>query len=334
MDTPAPSAVLSRSDTLEAISGLLGWSYFFCWSLSFYPQVWINYKRKTVAGLSLDYQLLNILGYSCYSIYCSLLLWDKAVTRQYDRNFDSNLVTPQDAFFAIHGACITLVTIAQCFIYDRGGQVPARWSVVAASSAAVITLLYALLITATGGLSSPTMAGDVGVVSWLGWVYWLSLVKLGVTVSKYVPQAILNYRRKSTTGWSIGNVILDFSGGSLSVAQLLLDGATLGWSGVVGDPIKFCLGFTSMFFDVLFLIQHYVLYTDRTDNETRTSAIAQSVQGAGTTVSLIGESYSGPPSMLLRGDGMADGLLSKSATQNPSYFERGTDASFFNSSTW
>ena len=32
----------------------------------------------------------------------------------------------------------------------------------------------------------------------------------------------MNYRRKSTDGWSIGNVLLDFTGGSLSMLQLFL----------------------------------------------------------------------------------------------------------------
>jgi len=32
----------------------------------------------------------------------------------------------------------------------------------------------------------------------------------------------MNYRRKSTVGWSIGNIILDFTGGTGSILQMLL----------------------------------------------------------------------------------------------------------------
>lgn len=32
----------------------------------------------------------------------------------------------------------------------------------------------------------------------------------------------MNFRRKSTVGWSIGNVLLDFSGGVLSILQMIL----------------------------------------------------------------------------------------------------------------
>lgn len=32
----------------------------------------------------------------------------------------------------------------------------------------------------------------------------------------------MNYKRKSTIGWSIGNVLLDFVGGMLSMLQMIL----------------------------------------------------------------------------------------------------------------
>lgn len=35
-------------------------------------------------------------------------------------------------------------------------------------------------------------------------------------------QAYMNFRRKSTEGWSIGNVLLDFTGGSFSLLQMFL----------------------------------------------------------------------------------------------------------------
>lgn len=41
-------------------------------------------------------------------------------------------------------------------------------------------------------------------------------------VLKYVPQVLLNIRRRSTKGWTIWNVILDLTGGLLSVLQVCL----------------------------------------------------------------------------------------------------------------
>ena len=35
-------------------------------------------------------------------------------------------------------------------------------------------------------------------------------------------QAYMNFKRKSTVGWSIGNVLMDFTGGSFSIIQMFL----------------------------------------------------------------------------------------------------------------
>ena len=81
----------------------------------------------------------------------------------------------------------------------------------------------------------------------------------------------LNWRRRSTVGWNIDNVILDLSGGILSVAQLLIDGGCSSWTKVIGDPVKFGLGFASIVFDTIFLIQHYCLYPARSAPEELSS---------------------------------------------------------------
>lgn len=100
-------------------------------------------------------------------------------------------------------------------------------------------------------------------------LYAMSYVKLIITVVKYVPQAWVNYKRKSTVGWSIQQVLLDLTGGILSIAQLILDASFEDdWSGVTGNPVKFLLGNVTILFDVLFVVQHYILYRNaRSDNK-------------------------------------------------------------------
>ena len=62
-------------------------------------------------------------------------------------------------------------------------------------------------------------------------------------------------------GWSIWQIWLDFTGGILSVAQLVIDSSLQkDWSGLTGNPVKLGLGNVSMFFDAIFFIQHYWLY--------------------------------------------------------------------------
>lgn len=106
----------------------------------------------------------------------------------------------------------------------------------------------------------------------------------------------MNFRRKSTIGWSIGNVLLDFTGGMLSMLQMMLNAYNYGklmilvqkrkkiftqkhfglnynfhslicirilvddWVSIFGDPTKFGLGLFSVMFDILFVLQHYAFY--------------------------------------------------------------------------
>ena len=44
---------------------------------------------------------------------------------------------------------------------------------------------------------------------------------------RYFPQAYLNYKRKSTIGWSVSNALTDMSGGLFSLAQQSLDAYAL-----------------------------------------------------------------------------------------------------------
>ena len=82
-----------------------------------------------------------------------------------------------------------------------------------------------------------------------------------MTLIKYIPQAVMNYRRKSTVGWSIGNVLLDFTGGSLSIVQMFMIAYNNAeWNSIFGDFTKFALGFFSVCFDIFFMLQHYVFY--------------------------------------------------------------------------
>lgn len=95
-------------------------------------------------------------------------------------------------------------------------------------------------------------------------IYAISYVKLAITLVKYIPQVALNYTNKSTTGWSIYQILLDFIGGILSISQLAIDSyLQRDWSGITGNPVKLALGNVSIFFDVIFITQHYVLYREK-----------------------------------------------------------------------
>jgi cystinosin len=109
--------------------------------------------------------------------------------------------------------------------------------------------------------------------AWLDVIYVISYVKLLVTIVKYAPQLVYNMRNRSTKGWDISQILFDFSGGFLSIAQLGIDSYLQhDWSGVTGNPVKFFLGNVSMFYDLLFMVQHYCLYRESSpkDGERQT----------------------------------------------------------------
>lgn len=71
----------------------------------------------------------------------------------------------------------------------------------------------------------------------------------------------MNYRRQSTLGWDINQILLDLAGGVLSLLQLVMDSSLQSdWSGITGNPVKLFLGNISIIFDLIFITQHYILY--------------------------------------------------------------------------
>ena len=78
---------------------------------------------------------------------------------------------------------------------------------------------------------------------------------------KYIPQFIMNYRYKSTKGWSIGYVLMNFFGSLFSLMQMILFSINYNdWLSIVSSITTFGLAIVSIGFDLIFLVQHYILY--------------------------------------------------------------------------
>lgn len=256
---------VQKSEQLTLISLIIGWIYFFAWSISFYPQIYENFKRKSVVGLNFDFLALNLVGFTLYGMFNCGLYWIPEVEAEYFRRNPRGLnpVQLNDIVFAVHAAFATLITIAQCLCYESADQ---RVSTTARS---ILSAFFLIFITSLG-------LTLFNVIEWLDFLYYCSYIKLTITLIKYVPQAFMNYQRKSTVGWSIGNVLLDFTGGMLSMGQMLINAYNFNdWASIFGDPTKFGLGLFSVFFDVFFIIQHYILYRHRPAYEPLPSGIKE-----------------------------------------------------------
>ncbi|KPV74973.1 uncharacterized protein RHOBADRAFT_36956 [Rhodotorula graminis WP1] len=261
-----------------ALSHILGWIGTAAWSISFYPQLIINYRRKSVEGLSIDFFSLNPLGFACYTVYNVALYASPTVRRQYGERHDGHYPQAQanDIAFAVHALVFSLITLGSIFVYKRDPK-----QRLSKFNGAVLTFLL-------GSIALGTILVATRRILALDLILWLSYVKLYISTTKMLPQAWINYRRKSTVGWSIENILLDFTGGVLSLIQLVIDSWVDGdLRGIIGNPGKLGLGLLALGFDVLFMLQHFVLYRGARVDEDRDragdEAGAQPSSASGTT---------------------------------------------------
>ncbi|OAA66134.1 cystinosin [Cordyceps fumosorosea ARSEF 2679] len=255
---------------LPLVSAVFGWIYFTLWSLSFYPQALLNFRRRSTTGTTVDFPFLNVLGFSSYFASNLALYYSRAVRRQYAARNDGLTPTVQlnDVVFAFHGLLLSVITASQYLLgtslwrfppRHQPGTRPSRFATGLTVGALLGVLgVYLIVLRSAAGrppIDPATDWCDIDVV------YALGYVKLAVTLSKYAPQLLANARNRSTEGWSIWQILLDLVGGVLSIAQLGIDSyLQRDWSGITSNPAKFGLGQISIFFDLLFMLQHYVLY--------------------------------------------------------------------------
>ena len=181
-------------------------------------------------------------------------------------------VEPNDVAFGVHAVVATLICLYQFHLFRARGVAPMTpvhaylislfWVLCAYNMVLVLAsaLPYYIPPNQLSPYYSPTTASTYSLVDYLGYS------KAAISFIKYTPQAYLNYQRQSTVGWSIVNILLDFTGGSLSFAQQFIDAWNRQDGGVIwGNVPKLLLALESIGFDILFMVQHYVLYTDRRD---------------------------------------------------------------------
>jgi len=261
-----------RGSVYPVASACIGYTYFLMWSVSFYPQVASNVRRGTTRGLSADFAALNVLGFACYTVYTVTLYYNEPMRRAYAERHAGERPTVQsnDVAFCMHALLLASITLAQIGYYDGFGILRRR-----RHESGVVPLQQQQQRPPCSRIIGSVIGGILAIVvlypliavwlfqwsSTLDYLYLLSYVKIAVTLIKYIPQVILNFRRKSTSGWSIWQILLDFSGGVLSDTQLVLDCWNMGdFSGITGNLAKFFLGSVSIVFDIMFMLQHYVLY--------------------------------------------------------------------------
>ncbi|XP_024836150.1 cystinosin isoform X4 [Bos javanicus] len=176
--SPRIRFLVIHSNIVSIINQVIGWIYFVAWSVSFYPQVITNWRRKSVVGLSFDFVVLNLMGFVAYSVFNIGLFWVPSIKEQFLLKYPNgvNPVDSNDVFFSLHAVALTLVVIVQCLLYERGSQ-RVSWLAISFLVLSWLFTLIALIMAA------------VGATTWLQFLFCFSYIKLAVTLVKYFPQS-------------------------------------------------------------------------------------------------------------------------------------------------
>lgn len=233
---------LMGAGTYGMLYNAVGWGYVLAWGISFYPQLILNWKRKSTAGMSIGFQWYNLLGFLLYLIYTS---------------FAPDAVV-QDQMFAGHALVITAFQLAQVPLYgvNKLGDFPQLHG----------KMIGGLLIL----LDICLMLNVAKLMSSMDLLFACGYFKTAISLIKYTPQLYLNWLRKSTEGFAMGMVFLDLTGGTLSMAQQFIscayDDATTTvrpewtWEPFSGNKPKLLLAMIAIAYDCAFLYQHFVMY--------------------------------------------------------------------------
>ena len=111
---------VGKSRGLIIASVIVGWAYFVAWSINSYPQIWLNFKRKSVIGLSFDFLAHNVLGHVSYTIFNVCFYFGESFQEEYFTRFPHGQtpVLLNDVFCALHGILECTIIISQCFLYE------------------------------------------------------------------------------------------------------------------------------------------------------------------------------------------------------------------------
>lgn len=183
----AIGVILPKNDALPSpwyrvVSAAVGYVYFLAWSVSFYPQVVSNSKRRSTAGLSPDFCVLNVLGFSCYAAYNASFFWSKTIQDLYRKRHGEDAeitVQSNDVAFALHALILSSVTVLQIAYYGGGYRALKLSKFVVAVIVMILIVCgtYPVLVVTTASSGKETF-------NWLDFLYLLSFVKIGISLIK------------------------------------------------------------------------------------------------------------------------------------------------------
>lgn len=242
-----------------------GWAYAIFWGISFYPTLYLNYTLKTSDSISLDYIVPNILGYFCYCISMYLQLYNADVRTQYQGYFEGKLplLSNADLFYSFHGMALLLVLASQIFCGNTFWKFKnERKSFKIHTLSKMVLMLFLVFAIFSWKLGDPVFA-------LLNFAMNLAYFKIIISLIKYIPQVLHNYRRKSMFGISRLQIIFDITGSFFSFAEFYLKSDIPIVEAIDANRGKVGITCVTSLFATIFLYQMYIYGTSRSEQRLK-----------------------------------------------------------------
>ncbi|SCU92167.1 LADA_0F14818g1_1 [Lachancea dasiensis] len=242
---------------------LLGYGYVIPWTISAYPPIYHNWHHKSASATSMDFVMLNVFGYLylLVSLWLQLFYWLEG--SQTTPGISRPKVTAFDFYYCLHGFIMNLVLLSQ-IIWGN-----ALWSFTKGGSVRMKPIYSKIL-----GLSIILCLLSTSQILWQGSQFgWdnqntlvfcnkLYLLKICMSLIKYLPQVRHNYDRKSMNGFPIQSVACDILGSVCSLSQLSLqiarDEPVFNLEVVVANFGRIGIAMLTLFFNFVYISQWLV----------------------------------------------------------------------------
>lgn len=239
------------TSSLRVLKDALGVFYVLAWSSTFYPQVLLNWRRRTTVGLSHDFIGMSWVGFFAYAVFSCGGFSSSIVRAAYEgKRGAPPPIEAADVAFALHAFVLATILLLQIIVYRPGLRIRRDVAAGCMATAAFVALAC--------------VGAGVRQLSWVSVLEFCGAVKVVTSIFKHIPQAFSNFRRKSTAGFSVTMVIMDVLGSLGSFGQqfvrCVIDRS---WQPFTGNLSKLLLAMESFLFDLFFLYQHFVLYGDK-----------------------------------------------------------------------
>lgn len=237
------------------ISKIFGWISFVVWSISFYPQVYTNYVKKSAEGITLDMNIYYILGYIFYSTYLFTMYFNSKISNKYEQifNVSTTEIDLSDIFFVTHSSILSIVLTVQYFIYRKPNTKPLD----CINKGIILFISYSMLLyLVISYVFIMCISSDLSTIVY--YIYTCGMVNNIISCIKYLPQIVYHYKNKSIGEWNLWNTHTDIAGGIFLIAQITADAISANDSSIIYSNLtKLNLSLITIIFDIIIYIQYY-----------------------------------------------------------------------------